>query len=355
MKKIRFGVIGTGWRALFYVRAAQYLPEYFELTGVLTRSQERAKEFEETHGVRAFTDFDALLETKPEFIVSCVTKAAMTDTVIRLLKSGMPALAETPLATDEEGLRRVYDAWKRTGVTLQLAEQYFLYPSHRARQALIEQGVLGEVTTCYLTMMHDYHAVSMFRRFLCGDDSMVAIRAQEVQYDIINTGDRSGYLTDGRKGFERRMVAQIVDKRGKLGVYNFSGTQYHSAIRSNHVQILGMRGEIFDDEVRYLLADNRPARAMLEYRRDEMTGTIRAIDFDGMRIYENPFRTDVAMTQDDIAVSTLLVKMGAAVRDGKLFYPMAQAFRDGYLSWQLHEAAQTGKTVVCGRMPWDDA
>ena len=43
MKKIRFGLIGSGWRAEFYIRIAKMLPEQFELTGVLIRDKRKGK------------------------------------------------------------------------------------------------------------------------------------------------------------------------------------------------------------------------------------------------------------------------------------------------------------------------
>lgn len=51
MSKIRYAVAGNGWRAMFYVRAALNLPEYFELTGVLCRTQEKAQAFEDRTSV----------------------------------------------------------------------------------------------------------------------------------------------------------------------------------------------------------------------------------------------------------------------------------------------------------------
>ena len=34
MSKIRYAVVGNGWRAMFFVRAAKNLPELFEVTGI---------------------------------------------------------------------------------------------------------------------------------------------------------------------------------------------------------------------------------------------------------------------------------------------------------------------------------
>ena len=133
MNRIRFAVAGTGWRALFYVRAAKNLPEWFELTGVLCRTPERAESFEKEYGVKTFTDLDALLDTKPEFVVNCIYKAELADMSIRLMERGMPVLCETPFAVNLEKLEELREVQKRTGVRLEMAEQYFLYPGHAAR------------------------------------------------------------------------------------------------------------------------------------------------------------------------------------------------------------------------------
>ena len=45
MDKIRFGLIGSGWRAEFYIRIAKALPERFDLAAVMIRDQEKGKAF----------------------------------------------------------------------------------------------------------------------------------------------------------------------------------------------------------------------------------------------------------------------------------------------------------------------
>jgi len=213
VEKIRYAIVGTGWRAMFFVRAAKNLPELFEVTGILTRTKERAQAFEKEHGVKAFTDMDEMLRTKPEFVVSCVTKSAIEQTTLALIERGMNVLSETPIATDEEGLVRVYEAVRRRGVTLQLAEQYFLYPSHAARAALVKKGLLGRVCNCWLSLIHDYHALSMMRVYLGADDREAVIRAMSDRRDIVVTGDRSGVLTDGAIGYEERVAADVLEMR----------------------------------------------------------------------------------------------------------------------------------------------
>ena len=163
MQKIRYAVAGNGWRAMFYVRAAKNLPEWFELTGVLCHTREKAEAFEREHGVKAFWTLDALLETEPDFVVTCVSKKALAAMTMACLEHGVPVLSETPLAVDVPTLTALRETQEWTGTPLEMAEQYFLYPSHQARRALVEAGLLGQVHSVWLSMVHDYHGISVLR------------------------------------------------------------------------------------------------------------------------------------------------------------------------------------------------
>ncbi|MBQ7887378.1 MAG: Gfo/Idh/MocA family oxidoreductase [Clostridia bacterium] len=350
MDKIRYAVAGNGWRALFFVRAAINLPEIFELTGVLCRTQEKARAFEREHGVRAVWTLDALLEAKPDFVVSCQTKAVMPGVTMELLRRGVPVLSETPLATDEKTLREMRELQERTGTPLEMAEQYFLYPGHQARRALIEKGIVGDVHNVWMSMMHDYHGISMLRAYLGEESGPVTIRARKLTSPIVFTGGRPGPVAGGEIENEYRVLAQFDFGGGRVGMHDFAGSQYHSAIRTNHLRILGTRGEIFDDEVRWVQEDGRLANAKLTYHHDGITGTLRAIDFDGQRVYENPFRWDVAMTEDDIAVCTVMMRFAAALRGGEKHYPYA--FRDSYLSIKLTELAERDAAETVDALEW---
>jgi predicted dehydrogenase len=353
MEPIRFAIAGTGYRATRYLRAALELPEFFTVTGVLSRTPERAQAYEAQYGVKTVTSLDALLETRPEFVLSCVHYAGMLEMNVKLLQEGVPTLSETPFSNTVEGLLQLYQVQKRTGTPLQLAEQYFLFPTHQARRALIDAGILGDVTSCSLFSLHNYHAVSIFRHYLGSDEGPVRISAIKTVTPAVNAGDRTGYLTHGQMLQESRIAAQFVYGDGRVGSYDFASTQYRSAIRSMHMRVWGTRGEWFDDEARYLLPDNRPALSALQVRCDRITGTIRAVDFEGERVYESPFRSDVHLIEDDIAMCDVLRRMGLFVRGGQPFYSLRNSFRDGYLSCLLEKAAAQDAPVTSEPMPWD--
>ncbi|MBP3657053.1 MAG: Gfo/Idh/MocA family oxidoreductase [Clostridia bacterium] len=353
MDRIRYGVIGTGWRALFFVRAAKLLPELFDLVGVVCRNEERAAQFAAEHGVRTFARPEELIAEGPEYVVSCMPKAAMCDMVTGLLGRGVNVLSETPLAVNQDDLMRLWEAHQQSGAVLQLAEQYFLWPTHQARRAIIDQGLLGDVCSCWISDAHDYHGISLLRHYLQPQPGEIAMSAHCTTHPIVVTGGRDGVHTDGEIGYEKRTFAQISYPDGKLGLYDFSGTQYHSRIRTRHLRVIGTRGEIFDREVRWVDAAGRPQCACIEVRRDVAAGTVRAVDFEGQRLYTNPFPAGVPMTEDEIAVFDVMLRMGRAVRGGEPFYSDAKAFGDTYLStllWDLSERGASGNTQ---KMPWD--
>ena len=72
MGKIRFGLIGSGWRAEFYIRIAKAMPDVFELSGVLVRDEAKGRRFAKQMDVTVINTLDELEKTEPEYIVLAV-------------------------------------------------------------------------------------------------------------------------------------------------------------------------------------------------------------------------------------------------------------------------------------------
>jgi hypothetical protein len=58
----RFAIVGAGWRALFYLRVAAALPVRFAVSGVVTRTRERAESVRRQWGVAAYPSLHDLME-----------------------------------------------------------------------------------------------------------------------------------------------------------------------------------------------------------------------------------------------------------------------------------------------------
>lgn len=74
MAKLRFIVVGSGWRSLFYWRIAQALPERFALCAMLCRTEEKAEKMHREYGVPVSTSAEQCIALHPDFVVVAVNK-----------------------------------------------------------------------------------------------------------------------------------------------------------------------------------------------------------------------------------------------------------------------------------------
>lgn len=352
MDKIRFGIIGSGWRSLFYVRVAKALPQYFSLTGVLVRNEEKKRLMEDGYGVRAFFSREEFLGERPDFVVVAVNKAAIFSVTEEYARLGIPVLAETPLGLDKEDLSR---AWrlKEQGARIQVAEQYFLYPSIRAKLEAAGANLLGEVHSVDLSCAHDYHAASLIRLFLGTGQQACALRGQEFYFPVLDTDSRAGITYEGEEKSQCRRLVTLEFPKGKVGFYDFSGVSYHSYIRSRHLRVYGPSGEIDDQWLRGVDENRNPYCMPFHEIRDSNEGGILGISLGERTLYQTPFR-GVRLTEDEIAIATFMLGMREYLQTGKEVYPLSMALQDAYLSILMNQAAkQPGQVVRTEPMIWN--
>ncbi len=106
MAKLRFIVVGSGWRSLFYWRIAQALPERFELCAMLCRTEEKAEKMHREYGVPVSTSAEQCAALHPDLVVVAVmNKASIAAVSTEWLARGFAVLSETPAALEEDALR----------------------------------------------------------------------------------------------------------------------------------------------------------------------------------------------------------------------------------------------------------
>ena len=76
IKPITFGLIGGDWRAEFYIRIAQALSERFRIAGCVAKAEATRARIKAGWNIRVFDGIDALLNERPEFVVTSVPWAA---------------------------------------------------------------------------------------------------------------------------------------------------------------------------------------------------------------------------------------------------------------------------------------
>ena len=323
---IRFAVIGSGWRSLFYVRIAKALPDMFELTALLCRGQEKADRIQKEYGIHTTTSEDEIIASKPDFVVSAVNKSSMSDVVRYWAAKGIPVLSETPAGLDIDKLKAIRQDVEK-GARIQVAEQYFLYPSIKAVIDECKSGTIGEPVSLTISAMHDYHAASVIRRMLDTGLEDVTVTGKTFSMKVTDTRTRYEVLTEGRvvEKEEKHLIMEYAD--GKTAFYDFMSDQYRSPIRNRYINLRGTRGEIINDTVYYLDKDNLAACKKLDIT--------------------NPYGY-VGLSEDEAAITGILLGMKEYVDKGKEVYPMNEALYDAYMGNLMCEAGKLGYKQVNG-------
>jgi hypothetical protein len=243
------------------------------------------------------------------------------------------------------------------GALVQVAEQYQFQPLHMARQRIIEDGWLGDVTQATISISQTYHAVSLMRKLLGIRYENAIIRGTRFESPIVAGPDRTGPPREKKVITEPRDMAWL-DFGGKLGIYDFAKDQHRSWIRSNHVSVRGVRGELFDRRLNMLADFETPVH--LELRRiqsgeeENMEGHHLQGYLAGEHwVYRNPF-IPARLYDDELAMATCLQRMAEYIAGGPSFYSLAEASQDHYLGLLIEEAVRTGETVPSVRQPWAD-
>lgn len=351
----RVGFIGAGWRANTYFTVIRGCPDRFELAGVLCRRESTARWVKQHWDVPATTSADELLAERLDFIVLCAPREAVSELLALATASGIPTLVETPLAVDVRGLGELFRKYGPSA-PIQSAEQYRYQPGHAARIAVAHSGLLGEVRTAEVSVAHDYHAMSLIRTVLQTGYCSVRVRAKVFDDVAADTLGRGGWARDLTVRHSSRTRAELEFENGKIGLYDFTGEQYFSPIRSRLIAIRGDRGELRNDDVSFIAEPGKPVHQVL--RRDQ-TGIdgdlsgyhLRGIALGDAPVYRNPLG-QVRLSDDEIAVGTVLAEMARFAEIGDSFYGLAEACEDQYLAELVQLAARSGTIETSQSRIW---
>lgn len=343
--KIRFGILGGGWRSEFFIRAAKAVPDRFELAGVWVRSQEKAPVLAQKYAISVTTELEELLAKPLDYVILCIPRENTLDYLKLLYSRGIPVLCETPPSDSLENLNRVWELTQDSQGKIQVAEQYFLQPYHAAALEVIRQGYLGEVSNLRLSMVHGYHGISLIRKYLGVGMQSCRVSARHFAFPGIHHCDRAGLYSQGSARPSSREVALLEFESGKTAFFDFDGEQYFSYIRRRSINIQGERGELSDSSLSYLTEDLTPVTLPLRRIDTGADSNLEGFYHRGIQVgerfmYRNPF-PGARLTDDEVAVASCMERMGHYVKTGEEFYPLEEALQDAYLSLLMQQADQS--------------
>lgn len=362
-KPIHFMVVGSGWRSLFYWRIACAYPELFIMDAMLCRTDEKAGMMRMKYGVPAVTSEAACEAMKPDFVVAAVNKASIFSVTKRWAEKGFPVLCETPAALELEDLKELWRLKTEEGAKIQVAEQYYLYPSFAAAMEVVRRGYIGEAAMMSLSAVHDYHGASVIRRMLGTGLQNMTVYGKEYPFTLMETDSRDGAITDGRMAEKTRRRITFEFDDGKTAFYDFSGAQYHSYIRSRHLNVQGPVGELDDWTVRRVTEEVQPSgrrylpmEQTMSVERDSAGSGIVRIYLGEEQLYVNPFvhmGLKKVLPQDETAIAVLMMGMRRYIEEGMECYPLAEGLQDAYTLILINEALkEPGRLVRSETQVW---
>lgn len=352
-----FGIVGSGYRAQLLVSVAERVPDRLTLVGAAVHRPESAEEVSRRWGVPVHLSPEELYrKARPDFVLTCVPRTVNAPVVSSLVEMGARVLTETPPALDLAGMRSL---WAAVGdrQSVQVGEQYHLYPGHFARQELVRRGLLGRPTSVQVSSTHGYHAVSLMRRFLGAAFGPVSVSASAFGGPLVDPLTRKGWSDDDTEKEARTFLATLSFGDGASGLYDFTDNQWHNQLRHRRIVVRASRGEISDDSVVRLAGPRKIlrsplVRSQLGYDLNMDGFDTEHISFEGQVLWQNDF-LGARLMDDELADAAIMVATAAWAKDeGPAPYPLAEGCQDHLVALAIDEAVATGEKVVTGVEAW---
>ena len=156
-KKLRWGVLGTA-RIIRKTVPALQRTRNGEVVGIASRTEERAREYADKHGVpQAFSSYEALLAS-PDIDAVYITlpNALHREWVLRSLDAGKHVLCEKPLAMSAAEVEEIARRADGTGLRVLEGFMYRFHPRFEKLQELLAAGAVGTLT--FLHVGHTFDA-----------------------------------------------------------------------------------------------------------------------------------------------------------------------------------------------------
>lgn len=148
-KKIKVGIIGTGWIAEAHHNMYAKMPDV-EIVAGADLIEGKAEAFFKrlgTDGVRCYPDHKAMLdaETDLDVVSICTYNATHAECTIYALNKGVNVLLEKPMCVTTEEAAEMIKAEKKSGKLLSIGFQPRLDPNMIKLKEIVQSGVLGKI------------------------------------------------------------------------------------------------------------------------------------------------------------------------------------------------------------------
>ena len=148
-KKLKIGIIGTGWIAEAHVRQYKQMPDVEIVAGADLIPGKAAKFFEKmgVEGARCYDNghLEMLKAEELDAVSICTYNRTHAECAIDALKSGVNVILEKPMCVTLEEAIEICKAEKESGKLLSIGFQPRLDPNMKMIKKIVESGELGQI------------------------------------------------------------------------------------------------------------------------------------------------------------------------------------------------------------------
>ncbi|RKY03761.1 gfo/Idh/MocA family oxidoreductase [Candidatus Poribacteria bacterium] len=274
MKKVRVGLVGSGFVAEIHVEAFKRVAAA-EVIAVASPTEEHVKSFAQRHNIpHWFTDYRKMLEMDElDMIVIGAPNYVHAQIAIDAANAGKHVVCEKPLCMNLKEADAMIEACRKAGVKLMYAEELCFAPKYVRLKQLMDEGAFGKVYHIKQSEKHDgphspwfwdvelsgggvtmdmgCHAIQFFRWMLGGNPKPLSVYAEMDTYvhkDKTRGDDNSlviiNFETDW--GVVTCLAEESWAKKGgmddKAEVYGSDGVAYADLLRGISIVTYSEKG-----------------------------------------------------------------------------------------------------------------
>jgi myo-inositol 2-dehydrogenase / D-chiro-inositol 1-dehydrogenase len=268
MKKIKFGVIGTGRIGKVHIATLVQSVPMAEVIAIADTNLESANEVANIFGITSVYDNYMKVINHPgvDAVVICSPTDAHAEHIIKAAEAGKHIFCEKPVALSLDVIRQANDAVKKAGIKMMVGFNRRFDPNFMKIKQLVEEGKVGEPHILKITSRDpappspEYAAVSggMFVDMTIHDFDMARYITGSEVTDVYTN---AAVLVDpaiGKAGDVDTAIITLTFENGALGVIDNSRKAVYGY--DQRVEIFGSKGMVTTDnnfpENHRLFSDN---------------------------------------------------------------------------------------------------
>ncbi len=147
-RKLRFGIIGTGWIAEAHVQALKEMPDAVIVAGADLIPGKAEAFFKKwgVEGVRCYPDHKSMIDSEElDAVCVCTYNKTHAECTIYALEHGLHVMLEKPMCVTQEEAEAIIKAEKKSGKILTVGFQPRMDANMQKIKEIVQSGELGKI------------------------------------------------------------------------------------------------------------------------------------------------------------------------------------------------------------------